>query len=91
MEGYMVNLNEASFSLFGEEVHQAQEDSPPHTQFDVGMSANDTGSSGVAIPSRGRRKVATTRIKHTNFSGQEDNLLCKSLLEISCDPITNIG
>jgi hypothetical protein len=89
MEGYMVNLNEAS-CLFGEEVHQAQEDSPPHTQFDVGMSANDTGSSGVAIPSR-RRKVATTRIKHTNFSGQEDNLLCKSLLEISCDPITNIG
>jgi hypothetical protein len=89
MEGYMVNLNEAS-CLFGEKVHQAQEDSPPHTQFDVGMSANDTGSSGVAIPSR-RRKVATTRIKHTNFSGQEDNLLCKSLLEISCDPITNIG
>jgi hypothetical protein len=89
MEGYMVNLNEAS-CLFGEKVHQAREDSPPHTQFDVGMSANDTGSSGVAIPSR-RRKVATTRIKHTNFSGQEDNLLCKSLLEISCDPITNIG
>jgi hypothetical protein len=64
----MVNLNEASFSLFGEEPHEAWEDSPPHTQFDVGMSANDTRSSGVAIPPRGRRKVAVTRIKHTNFS-----------------------
>jgi hypothetical protein len=49
----MVNLNEASFSLFGEEPHEAWEDSPPHTQFDVGMSANDTRSSGVAIPPRG--------------------------------------
>jgi hypothetical protein len=64
----MVNLNEASFSLFGEEPHEAWEDSPPHTQFDVGMSANDTRSSGVATPPRSRRKVTVTRIKHTNFS-----------------------
>jgi hypothetical protein len=83
MEDYNANLNEASFSLFVEQPHQAQEDSPPHTQF------LSTGSSGVAIPACGRSKAAATRIKHTNFSVQEDNLLCKSWLEISCDPITN--
>jgi hypothetical protein len=71
MEDYMVNLNEPSISLFGEGPHQAHEGSPPHTQFDVGMSANATGSSGVAIPPHGRHKV-------TNFSVQKDNLLCKS-------------
>jgi hypothetical protein len=91
MDDYMVNLNEASFTLFGEVPHEAQQDSPPHTQFVVGMSANDTGSSGVAIPPCGRHKVAATRIKHANFSVQEDNLLYKSWLEISCDPITNTG
>jgi hypothetical protein len=41
MDDYMINLNEASFSVFGGP-HEAKEDSPPHTQFDVGMSANDT-------------------------------------------------
>jgi hypothetical protein len=42
MGDYNVNLNKASFSLFGEEPHETQEDTPPHTQYDVGMSANDT-------------------------------------------------
>jgi hypothetical protein len=42
MDDYMINLNEASFSVFGEGPHEAKEDSPPHTQFDVGMSANGT-------------------------------------------------
>jgi hypothetical protein len=89
MDDYMINLNEASFSVFGEGPHEAKEDSPPHTQFDVGMSANGTWSSGVAIPPRGQRKVAATRMKQTNFSVYEDNLLCKSCREISCEPITN--
>jgi hypothetical protein len=85
MKDYNINLNEAPFSPFGKEPHQAREDSPPHTQF------FSTGSSGVAIPPCGQRKVAAIRIKHTNFSVQEDNLLCKSWLKISCDPITNTG
>jgi hypothetical protein len=63
----------------------------PLPQYDVGMSATATGSSGASILPHGRRKVTTTRIKQTNFSIYEDNLLCKSWLEISCDPITNIG
>jgi hypothetical protein len=78
MEDYMVNLNEPSISLFGEGPHEAHEGSPPHTQSDVGMSANATGNSGVAIPPHGRCKVAATRHKHINFSIQEDNLLYKS-------------
>jgi hypothetical protein len=53
------------------------------------MSANVIGSSGVVIPPHGQRKVTATRHKQTSFSVQEENLLCKSLLEISCDPITN--
>jgi hypothetical protein len=39
MEDYMVNLNEPSISLFGGP-HEAHEGSPPHTQSDVGISAN---------------------------------------------------
>jgi hypothetical protein len=39
MEDYMVNLNEPSISLFGEEAHEG---SPPHTQSNIGMSANAT-------------------------------------------------
>jgi hypothetical protein len=78
MEDYMINLNEPSICLFGEGPHEVHEGSPLHTQSDVGISANATGSSGVAIPPHGRRKVATTRHKQTNFSIQEDNLLCKS-------------
>jgi hypothetical protein len=42
MEDYMVNLNEPSISLFGEEPHEAHEGSPPHTQSNIGMSANAT-------------------------------------------------
>jgi hypothetical protein len=87
----MVNLNEPSISLFGEGPHETHDGSPPHTQSHVGMSANATGSSGVAIPPHGRRKVTATRHKQTNFSVQEDNLLCKSWLKISCDPIINTG
>jgi hypothetical protein len=87
----MVNLNEPSISLFGEGPHEAHQGSPPHTQSDVGMSAYATGSSDVGIPPHGWRKVAATRHKHTNFSVQENNLLYKSWLEISCDPITNTG
>jgi hypothetical protein len=41
MEDYMVNLNEPSISLFGEEPHEAHEGSPPHKS-DIGMSANAT-------------------------------------------------
>jgi hypothetical protein len=35
--------------------------------------------------------VAATRTKQTNFSAYEDNVLCKSWLEISCDAATNTG
>jgi hypothetical protein len=65
--------------------------SPLHPQYDVGMSATATGSGGASISPHGQRNVATTRIKQINFSIHEDNLLCKSWLEISCDPITNTG
>jgi hypothetical protein len=58
----MVNLNEPSISIFGGP-HEAHEGSPLHTQSDVGMSANATRSSGVAIPPYGWRKVVTTRHK----------------------------
>ena len=34
-------------------------------------------------------KVGATRNKQTNFSAYEDNMLCKSWLEISCDPVVN--
>jgi hypothetical protein len=94
MDDYTTNLNDASIGLFGEgfvEPHEAHEASPPHPQYDVDMSATATGNSGAFIPPHGRRKVTTTMIKHTNFSIHEDNLLCKSWLEISCDPITNTG
>jgi len=36
-------------------------------------------------------KVGATRNKQTNFSAYEDNMLYKSWLEISCDPIVNTG
>ncbi|XP_039784427.1 glutathione S-transferase T3-like [Panicum virgatum] len=36
-------------------------------------------------------KVGATRNKQTNFSAYEDNMLCKSWLEISCDPVVNTG
>ncbi|CAL5088968.1 unnamed protein product [Urochloa decumbens] len=36
-------------------------------------------------------KVGATRTKHTNFSAYEDNVLCKSWLEISYDPVINTG
>jgi hypothetical protein len=94
MDDYMTNLNDASIGLFGQsfvEPHEAQEGSPPHPQYNVGMSATATGSNGASIPPHGRCKVVTTRIKHTNFSIHEDNLICKSWLKISCDPITNTG
>jgi hypothetical protein len=65
MEDYMINFNKTSISLFGEGTHEAHE--PPHTQSDVGMSANATRSSGVAIPPHVRHMVAATRHKNTNF------------------------
>jgi hypothetical protein len=91
MDEYMTNLNKASINLFGEGPHEGQEGSPPHPQSGVAMSANASGSSCMSIPPRGQCKVATTRCKLTNFSIHEDNLLCKSWLEISCDHITNTG
>ena len=36
-------------------------------------------------------KVGATRNKQTNFSAYEDNMLCKSWLEISRDPVVNTG
>lgn len=46
------------------------------------------GNSGAGGPPS---KVVATRNKQTNFSAYEDNLLCKSWLEISCDPVINTG
>jgi hypothetical protein len=47
--------------------------------------------SGSAAASHGRRKVGATRNKQANFSAYEDNVLCKSWLEISCEPVINTG
>ncbi|CAO2184400.1 unnamed protein product [Urochloa humidicola] len=41
------------------------------------------------IPPPVPRKVSASRNKKSNFSANEDTLLCNSWLEISCDPITN--
>ncbi|CAO2039936.1 unnamed protein product [Urochloa humidicola] len=45
--------------------------------------------SASAVPPPVPRKVS--RNKKSNFSANEDTLLCNSWLEISCDPITNTG
>ncbi|RCV19393.1 hypothetical protein SETIT_3G380400v2 [Setaria italica] len=47
--------------------------------------------SASATPPPRRRKVVATRNKQTNFSAYEDDVLCKSWLEISCDPVINTG
>jgi hypothetical protein len=60
MNDYMVNLNDASISLFGEgfvEPREAQEGSPPHPQYDVGMSATATWSSCFSLSRTHRRTL----------------------------------
>jgi hypothetical protein len=44
-----------------------------------------------ATPLLGRRRVTTTRTKQTNLTSYEENVLCKSWLEISGDAATNTG
>jgi hypothetical protein len=53
--------------------------------------ASESSVSASAGQPQGRHKVAATRTKQTNFSAYEDNVLCKSWLEISCDAATNTG
>ncbi|CAN6317556.1 unnamed protein product [Urochloa humidicola] len=54
---------------------------------------NDAPEDGVHEPSMSgsASKAGATKNKLPNFSAYEDNLLCKSWLEISCDAITNTG
>ncbi|CAO2194709.1 unnamed protein product [Urochloa humidicola] len=51
---------------------------------------NDAPEDGVHEPSMSgsASKAGATKNKLPNFSAYEDNLLCKSWLEISCDAIT---
>ncbi|CAO2167252.1 unnamed protein product, partial [Urochloa humidicola] len=61
--------------------------------FDLNDAPEDATGGGVHEPSMSgsASKVGTTKNKLPNFSAYEDNLLCKSWLEISCDPIINTG
>ncbi|CAL5018056.1 unnamed protein product [Urochloa decumbens] len=60
--------------------------------FDLNDEPEGVGG-GVLESSMGgsASKVGATRTKQTNFSAYEDNVLCKSWLEISCDPVINTG
>ncbi|CAN6245418.1 unnamed protein product [Urochloa humidicola] len=61
--------------------------------FDLNDAPEDAAGGAVHEPSMSgsASKVGATKNKLPNFSAHEDNLLCKSWLEISCDPITNTG
>ncbi|CAL4906077.1 unnamed protein product [Urochloa decumbens] len=60
---------------------------------DLNDAAEGAGGGGVHGSSMigSASKVGATKTKQTNFSAYEDNVLCKSWLEISCDPIINTG
>ncbi|CAN6203205.1 unnamed protein product [Urochloa humidicola] len=77
MDEYMDALNEASVDISGEGL------------LDEAQGVGRADSSMSAAPPPVPRKPA--RNKQTNFSAYEDNLLCKSWLEIGCDAITNTG
>ncbi|CAN6338366.1 unnamed protein product [Urochloa humidicola] len=70
-------LNEASVDISGEGL------------LDEAQGVGRADSSMSAAPPPVPRKPV--RNKQTNFSAYEDNLLCKSWLEIGCDAITNTG
>ncbi|CAL5075931.1 unnamed protein product [Urochloa decumbens] len=78
MDDYMVALNNASVSISGEGFVA-----------EAGVGRADSSMSASAAPPPMPRKAA--RNKQSNFSSYEDNLLCKSWLEIGCDAITNTG
>ncbi|CAO2189304.1 unnamed protein product, partial [Urochloa humidicola] len=70
--------------------------SPPKMDdslIDLNDTPEDAAGGGVHEPSMSgsASKVGATKNKQANFSAYEDNVLCKSWLEISCDPITNTG
>ncbi|CAO2177288.1 unnamed protein product [Urochloa humidicola] len=81
MDEYMHALNAASVSISGEDLVDAAD----------GVGRADSSMSASAVPPPVPRKVSASRNKQSNFSANEDTLLCKSWLEISCDPITNTG
>ncbi|CAO2144060.1 unnamed protein product [Urochloa humidicola] len=81
MDEYMHTLNAASVSISGEDLVDAAD----------GVGRADSSMSASAVPPPVPRKVLASRNKQANFSANEDTLLCKSWLEISCDPITNTG
>ncbi|CAN6178166.1 unnamed protein product [Urochloa humidicola] len=60
---------------------------------DLNDTPEDAAGGGVHEPSMSgsASKVGATKNKQANFSAYEDNVLCKSWLEISCDPTTNTG
>ncbi|WVZ93109.1 hypothetical protein U9M48_039117 [Paspalum notatum var. saurae] len=101
MDEYIASLHEASVGILGEGLLDAEGTGsrampPPPTvaskQSEAAMSAfGGVGNRDVAVPPRGRGKETTPRNQQSNFSVYEDNILCKSWLEISCDPVTNTG
>ncbi|CAL4975054.1 unnamed protein product [Urochloa decumbens] len=77
MDDYMNALNNASVDISGEGL------------LDALNGRADSSMSASAAPPPVPRKAA--RNKQSNFSSYEDNLLCKSWLEIGNDAITNTG
>ncbi|CAN6166513.1 unnamed protein product [Urochloa humidicola] len=78
MDEFMNALNAASLRISGEDLVDA-------------AAGAESSMSASAAPPRVPRKVSASRNKQSNFSANEDNVLCKAWLEISCDPITNTG
>ncbi|CAL4887445.1 unnamed protein product [Urochloa decumbens] len=79
MDDYMVALNDASVSISGEGLLDATD----------AVGRADSSMCASAAPPPVPRKAG--RNKQSNFLAYEDNLLCKSWLEIGNDAITNTG
>jgi len=97
IDDYITSINDASVTLFGQDLVNVQAAGssalPPHPPLVSQHSASSVsasggvGNSGMVASAHGSGKVTATRNKQTNFSVYEDNVLCKSWLEISCDPL----